>query len=111
MEENKKTNKGKENDNRRLKCLFNFICEILFETFLYTTVCRWQGYNICFVSVAGFMRETIFFYYCVIEKEINQRGVGFLGYIVIVFLLCSLHSCESNKRKCHELYVKILKHL
>ena len=58
--ENKETNKGKENGNRGLKCLFNFICEILFKTLFYTTVSRWQGYNICFVSVAGFMREIFF---------------------------------------------------
>jgi len=33
MEENKKTNKGKENGNRGLKRLFNFICETLFKTY------------------------------------------------------------------------------
>ena len=96
MKENKETNKGKENGNRGLKCLFNFICEILFKTLFYTTVSRWQGYNICFVSVAGFMRE-IFFYYYVIEKGINQRKVGFLGYFVIVSLLYSLHSFETKR--------------
>ena len=61
MEEIKKTKKGKGNGNRGLKCLFNFICDILFKTLLYTTECRWQGCNICFVSVAGFMRETFFY--------------------------------------------------
>jgi hypothetical protein len=47
----------------RLKCLFNLICEIVFQTSLYTTVCRWQGYDICCVSVAGFIRETFVILY------------------------------------------------